>query len=770
MKNLRFVKSLLLLCCVLLCAWETRAQGEARVATWQVTRFDITANVESGAAARGVSARAVVSARNVGAGEGRSFTVRLNPLAEVKATSVGGAQARFTTSTEPLTNLLRAQVVLPAPVEPGGTVNVTVEYRLPVNDNTGLAAVSGDGAQFLPLSYWYPTPNTALAPRGVDYAPTRVTVNTTGGESIVATGQATGGTFEQTLNVQPFFLTGKWDVVEGAGEARGVSAWLASGASADERRRAEALVQLAAAARSFYAGLLGAAPDAPVRLVSVRRGAGFDMGGTLLVDGAVFRRTKTDSLTALQIAESVARLWMGGATGLEGEGAGVLREGLPRFLATLFLEKQFGREAADAERMRIALLYAPAARRDGPLSKSSPAYETYYNTVANKGALVWRLVADKMVGRDAFVGVLRREFDPARKGVATLAGIRAALSSTLTNDARRRLFDSMFDQPTDTDLLVGLPRQSGGQWVSALRNMGSLDVEVVVEATTERGERVTATTVVPAKDFGEARFQTPARIVRVEIDPDKLYPQLDYSNDIVPHAPAPETALAEARALLAQQQAARAETLARETLARAPELQEARVVLGRALLDQNRLDEAEREFRAALDAPLPTAATLAWANIGLGEIALRRNQAAEAVKRFDEAVRAEAEYASTLNARAARIRAEAATGAAPAVDEAVRGTVAQLDAAIKSGRKADLDAFILPGELANFEKGIISSQPEIWQTRVLRTETVGANRVAADVSITARTLGQDQSGTAVLVFARTPGGWRLADVQFFEVR
>ncbi|HEX8851969.1 MAG TPA: hypothetical protein VF754_00700, partial [Pyrinomonadaceae bacterium] len=107
---------------------------------------------------------------------------------------------------------------------------------------------------------------------------------------------------------------------------------------------------------------------------------------------------------------------------------------------------------------------------------------------------------------------------------------------------------------------------------------------------------------------------------------------------------------------------------------------------------------------------------------------------------------------------------------APAVDEALRATVAQLDTAIKSGRKADLDAFLLPGELMNFEKGIISSQPELWQTRVLRTEAVGANRVAADVSITARTLGQEQAGTAVLIFARTPAGWRLADVQFFEVR
>lgn len=782
MNNSHLIKYLLGLFLLPTFVVTARAQNEARLPSWQVTRFDITANIEVNAAAapRTLAARAVLAARNVGDGVGRTFTVRFNPAAQIKAASVGDASARFITSTEARTKLQLAQIALPAAIAPGGAITVTIEYQLPVTDNSGLAAISAEGSQFLPLSYWYPTPNSVFSPRGVDYAPLRLTINTISGgsEAVVTTGQttgqrsapATGATFEQALNAQPFFVAGKWDVVEGTGEARGVSAWLSVGSGAEEKRRAEALINLAAAARSFYAGLIGAAPDTPVRLVTVRRGAGFDMAGTLLVDGAIFRRAKTDSATALSIAEAVARLWVGGATLVQGEGAGVVREGLPRFLGTLFLERQFGREAADAERMRMALLYAPIAKRDGPLALSSPAFDTYYNTAANKGALVWRLIADKIAGRDAFMSVVRREFDAARKGTTSLAAIRSALGTGLTTEPARRLFDNLFDQPTDTDLLVGLPQQRGGQWVSALRNMGSLDAEVSVQATTERGERLTTNARVPAKDFGEAAFATTAHIVRVEIDPDKLYPQIDYSNDIVPRAPSPADAIAEARNLLGQQQPSRAEAMAREVLGRAPQLQEARVVLGRALLEQHKLDEAERELRAALDVQLPTPATLAWANIGLGEIALRRNQPAEAARRFDEAVRADAEYASTLAARAARIRAEAAASSAPPIDEGVRAAVAQLDAAIKSGRKADLDAILLTGELPNFEKGIVGSQPELWQTRVLRTESLGANRIAADVSVNTRTLGQDQAGTAVLVFARAGGGWRLADIQFFEVR
>ncbi|MCA1633820.1 MAG: tetratricopeptide repeat protein [Acidobacteria bacterium] len=750
----------------------THAQQSEEVrAAWQVTRFDVTvdATPTSGSAARALPVRAVLFARNVGAGAGRTFTARLSPDAKVNSVSVGDAQARFTLRNDERNKLQMVQVALPGTVAPGGDVQVAFDYQLPVRENSGLASFSPEGLQLLPLSNWYPMPNTPLAPRGADYAPLRLTVSgLASGEAVVSTGKASGNASEQTLNAQPFFLTGKWETIEGANEARGVSAMLAAGAGADERREAEALVSLAAAARAFYAGLLGPAPDSPVRIVGVRRGAGFDMAGTLLVDHAVFRRAKPDSITALQIAESIARLWVGGAKGVQDEGSGVVREGLARFLSTLFLEKQFGREVADVERMRLALLYAPVARRDAPLSQLTPGFDTYFNSVPNKGALVWRLLMNA-TGRERFMGVLRREFDASREGTVSLARLRAALAAgggeKITN-----LMAVLFDQPTDTDLLVGLPQPRPGGWASALRNMGSTDVEVTVQATTERGERLNTVVRVPAKDFGEALFQTTAKIIRVEVDPEKLYPQLDYSNDVVPKAPDAETSIAEARTQLGAQQPARAEALAREVLARVPGKEEALIVLGRALLEQNKPDEAEKEFRAALDLPLPTPATLAWANIGLGEIALRRNRAAEALKLFDEAVRVDAEYASTLNARAARLKAEAATGAARAPDEQVKAAVAALDAAIRGGKKTDIEALIVPGELVNFSKGIVGTQPEVWQTRVLRTENLSGSRVAADVSLAARTLGRDQSGTAVLVFLRTPGGLKLSDIQFFEVR
>ncbi|HKS30507.1 MAG TPA: tetratricopeptide repeat protein [Pyrinomonadaceae bacterium] len=739
------------------------AQEEARAA-WQVTRFDITASV--GQPDRALTARATISARNVGRGAGSTLTLRINSKAEIKQVTVNNAQASFRPSPERQANLQRVTINLPAPVQPEGTVSVSIDYRLPLTENTGLAAISSAGSQFLPLAFWYPTPNTTFSLRGPDTAPFRLSVTGASGETIIASGKASGGTFEQTLNAQPLFLTGSWDNVEGTGDARGATAYLLKGAGADERKQAESLLALAGAARAFYAGLLGQAPDAPVRIVAVTRGGGTSDGGTLLLPAAAFRRPKIDSQTALQIAEAVAKLWIGGATPVRGEGVGVITEGLSRYLANAFLEKQYGAQTADAERLRQRLAYAAVAKRDAPLARTTPLDDTYYTSVANKGAMVWRL-AERLMGRDAFLGSLRTFLQKGAEGELTLELLRASLSGR-GGPTVKTVLDALLDKPTELDLMVGLPQQRGAQSVAALRNLAEFEVTVPVAATTASGERVTADATIPARSFGEVVFKTSARITRAEIDPEKLYPQLDYSNDIAPRVRAIDEALTEARATLARGENAKAEAAAREVLTVAPSLQEARILLARAMLAAGRADEAEREFRSVMDDPLPSPVALGWATEGLGEVALRKGQSPEAVRRFTEAARVEGEYASTLAARLNRIKAEGS--AAPAVEESVKSFVAQLDQAIKTGGKADIDALILPGELPNFSRGIIGTRPELWQTRVLRVEPLDANRVAVDVSLSVRELGRDQSGTAVLILSRAGSAWRLGGIEFLEVR
>jgi hypothetical protein len=743
------------------------AQEEARAA-WQITNFDITVNVQQ--AERLLNATANLSATNVGRGSGSSFTVRITTKAAIKGVTVAGTTANFRAVPETYGNLQRVTITLPSAVPAGAPLAININYTLPVESNTGLTAISPLVSQFLPLGFWYPAPNTPFTVRGPDTAPVRLVVNGAGAiSSGVEQSAAAGSTaYTSSLFGQPFFVQGDWEKIDGAGESKNIAAFLMRGATAEEKKQGEAIVSLAASARAFYVSQLGPALDVPIRLVSARRGAGFNDGGIILIETGAFRRGKIDSATALLVSEAVVRLWFGGQTAIRGEGGGLLRDALPRFLATQFIEKQFGHEAARAEMLRERLAYSAVAKKDGPLSRVTPVDDTYFSSVPNKGAMVWRLV-DHALGHDAFMGLLRDQLQAGKgnAGGINLADLRKALGDR-GGEKVKTILDQQLDQVTDMDLMIGMPQQRGAEWVAALRNLGSTDAATTARATITTGEQLSVEVIVPARNFSEARFKTSAKPVRLEIDPEKLYPQLDYANDSFPRARDLQEVLGEATRQFGSQDYVKAETIAREMLVQSPNMQEARTILGRALLGQGKTDEAEKLFRSILDEALPTPAAIAWANIGLGEISLRKGQPGEAARRFDNAVRADAEYASSLAARAGRIKAETAANSLQ-VDGAIRSFVGQLDQAIVSGKKVELESRVVSGELVRFINGVVGTQPEIWQTRVLRTEQLDANLVAADVSLDTKELGRQRSGTAVLILARVAGGWKLLAIDLFEV-
>jgi hypothetical protein len=768
---MRFISRFVAVCFVVTCfalVPMVRAQDEPRAA-WAISNYDITVPGMGGE--RALNARAVITARNVGRGAGSTLTVRINAAAEIKSVTIGSATATYQSRSESRGAAQRiasqrVTISLPSPVAPNQNVIATVEYRLPVDENTGVAALSPVGSQFLPQSLWFPQVNNEYTVRGADYAPFRLTINGAAALSSGVEKSAAGNSvFEQSLNAQPFFVTGTWDRIDGGANAKAISAYLAKGADADERKQAESLIALANDARNFYATLLGPAPEVPLRLIAVMRGAGFDDAGTILLGRGAFQRRAIDSSTAMTISEAIARLWIGADTAVRGEGHGVVREGLARFLATLFIEKQFGADAAEAERGRERVAYAAISKRDGPLARTTALDPTYLNSVANKGAMVWRLV-DNLVGRETLASTIKGLLAAGKTSSdgLSLAAARAALASR--GNSVKAILDQQLDQTTDTDLMAGLAVQQGGQWTAALRNLGSTEVTVNVAATVSGGQRLTTPVTIPAHDFGQATFKNASNIISVEVDPEKFYPQLDYANDVAPKVPEIAESLAEANRLYGAQEYAKTEVLARQMLSASPRLQEARIVLGRALLAENKNEEAEREFKQLLAEKLPLPTSLAWANYGLGEIAMRRNQAADASRLLTDAVRADAEYASTLAARAERIRGEAT----PAADQAVVQFVNQLDTAIRGGKQAEIGPLIMQGELGRFVKGIVGTQPEAWQTRVLRTEQLSGDRIAADVSLNTKQLGVEHSGTAVFIFARVGGSLKLDAIEFFEVR
>jgi hypothetical protein len=460
-------------------------------AAWQVKKYDITATLPS--ADRFLTAKAVLNLQNVGNAAGSRLTLRVSPNAEVSAVSVNNSPAPFTKGEEKLgtsRTLQRIIVTLPT-VAPNAATIVAVDYKLKIDENSGLNTISPAGSQFLPLSFWYPTPNSHYAPRGADFAPFRLTVNAPNGETIVSSGTASTNAFEQKLNGQPFFVTGSWDTVE----AKGVTVYLPKGAGETEKQRAAELANLAVEAKTFTASLLGGSTEVPTRIVAVRRGAGFADAGTILLDYGALRRQKTDSLTAMTVAEAVAKMWLGNASLVRGEGYGAVREGLARFIATQFIEKQFGKDAADIERLRQRTAYAAVARRDAPLLQVSPLDDYFYASTANKGAMIWRLVA-RSLGQAEFFNAVRPQL---KEGNLTLAGVRASLST------QKEALDYWFDQQTDMNLLVGLPQTVGADTKVALRNLGAIAANVTVVAVTDKGERLTTQATIAPQSFGEAK-------------------------------------------------------------------------------------------------------------------------------------------------------------------------------------------------------------------------------------------------------------------------
>src|SRR5437763_16776835 len=156
MKLIRFFLSICLVCGFAISA-VTRAQDEPRAA-WLVTGFDIT--VPSLGGERALNARAILSLRNIGRGAGSTLSLRINSKAEIKAVTIGSATATYQSRPEPRGNAQRITISLPASVPSNQNVTATVEYRLPVAENNGVAAISPVGSPLLPQSRGDPHANT----------------------------------------------------------------------------------------------------------------------------------------------------------------------------------------------------------------------------------------------------------------------------------------------------------------------------------------------------------------------------------------------------------------------------------------------------------------------------------------------------------------------------------------------------------------------------------------------------------------------------------
>ena len=195
-----------------------------------------------------------------------------------------------------------------------------------------------------------------------------------------------------------------------------------------------------------------------------------------------------------------------------------------------------------------------------------------------------------------------------------------------------------------------------------------------------------------------------------------------------------------------------------------PRFDDVRILLARSLLAQNKTAEAEKEFKSVLDEKLPTARSLAWANVGLGEIALKSGQNVNANNYFEQAIKADAEYGASLLARQKR------TGANSSIDESVKAFFAQFDKAAASNSKTELESLIMPGEIPRFASGI-SGQTEQWTTQIKSIDKLDENTILVETNLNIKLLTrQPESGLAVYRLTKNGNAWKLSSVEMFEVR
>ncbi len=730
------------------------SQGVIKL-TWKVVNYDIDAtlplNFESD---RDLDVRAKTRIRNISSRSYSKATFRISSQAKVESVTVNGRTADYRESKEDIGGneyLSRIAVSLPKSVNPNEEVEIQFVYKLHVETNSGLNSLARLNSQFLPMSFWYPTTTSWYYPGGADHAPVTLKVNNTGGRDLLSAGSEVNGQFVNKLNGQPFFVTGKWNETD----ADGIEIYSPRSNGEFQTARVSELASLVKKSKDYVEQISGQPISVPLRVVAVKRGAGFSDSGVIFVDDSVFSRSKLDSQTALNISQSVAKIWLGNEVDVSGSGFAVITEGLTRNIANNIVENEYGKDVADTERLRQRLNYSAIAQRDAPLTVTTPRDVYFYSSASNKGAMIWDFM-ERELGNQLYKFVQENSSD----GSLNLGELRDSFIS------QKEYLDLMLDEATTLNLLVGLPNAVGGKTKAALRNLSGTSVNVDVVGRTSSGKTERVKVRIPGNGFAEAVFETAEKIKSVEVDPDKVFPQTNYADDLAPRSIEGNDPILLLKRDFDKRQYSEVEKNAKAVLKRFPELNEARILLARSQLAQNKLNEAKGSFELAMNSKLPLAQTLGWANLGLGDIAMKSNQRAQALEYYNKAINSDSEYGVTLLAREKRRELNPNRQ----IDPAIESFFTQFDSAINAKQGAVVEDLIVAGEMTRFGPSIVAGASE-WGSKVVAVDSVDDENVWVETALRVKLLNkQPEGGIGVFRLSKIDGKWQLAGSEVFEVR
>ncbi|HET8674396.1 MAG TPA: tetratricopeptide repeat protein [Blastocatellia bacterium] len=759
-----------------------------------VDRYDITVNLDPATSA--LDARAAITVSNLSQTPKPKLYLRLTKLAKVGGATVAGATAQVETIDDRrVTTLNQIVITPPAPLAAGASARVEVSYRIEVPESTALASIYQGEAVMLPEAVWFPMPSTPFTMYGPTTAPFTLTVNVASnaaGFRAASAGAAKSEgqrfIFEQPLNSLPFFIATSFDQ-PAAFEHGGVKVEIYTQPGLVQNASSSAVAQLTDEAKriiDFLTKTMGPPPSgASFRVISSARAANVAVAGAVVLSQQSLRQDRLNAATIEVLADALARVWTDGRVRLRGQEAraaqaggasqkarsiALLRDSLPRYLAALYFEDRYGKDAGREAFSRFRWTYTPVAKsgRDAELGIQTILIPTYSQAVLAKGPLVLRLMAET-IGRDKFIAALRALFAGPQTKVVTPDDFRQSLVKA--QPEAEKLYQQWVETIVEPDIVIGIPQPTDRAGVQRInvRNLGTGEVATAIVVTTESGKQMTVALTVPSENITSTDIQTAEKISAVEIDPEKLAIQTDYDNDRKPAVKSAQTLFNESILAFNKGQHAEAEINLREAVRVSPNNSLVRAWLARALAAQNKADEAVREANAAIKIEPAGGSALAWAHITLGQIALGRNQAAEAVEHLRRAAIEAEEAPAQFAARELLVRAVRAASAPP-VEESVRAFVAQLDSQIKQPSSEKLSALVIRNNLKRFVQGLTLSPPTAWTTEILRADRIDANRVALDVGLKVRAEGRDQSGTALFILHRSGAGWVLEDVQLFNVK
>jgi hypothetical protein len=759
---------------------------------FEITKYEVAATLKAATNTADVTATLRLVNRTTQGRAATKLTLNLTKAAKVTSWTVGGATAQAAEDKR-ATPVATYVFDLPTPIQPNETLTTVMQYSLTFKESTNHGAITPGDAVILPEANWVPFVHAPQQAHGADTAPYTLTVTNSDPGEVMSDGVRTVSgnvtTFDQALAGQPWFAMNFFgkpttrEFTPSGGSMTTVAVVTQPGlsaiADAQARRIAEEMEKIV----DFCAKVFGPPPakrftvfSTPRNLVIDKRspelrGRDFDTVNalsyvaptTVMIGQSVFRRPALDAETVEFLAQGVARAWLGGKTKLRGRGLGALQDGFPAYLAGLYFESRFGADAAREYWTRRAQAYAPmaAARIDAILIAQSPVDPDYGVSMPNKGAMVFRLL-ERRIGRERTLDTVKKlcadGADASLEKFRSLAG--AASDATLAS-----FFKQWFDELSEPDFIVGVPQKNeSGGWTCALRNLGTGDAEVPVIATTDKGETLQATTAIPSKGYSQVEFKTAANIVRVEVDPEKLYPQtrfpLDpnskqFDNDARPERPFYYTLFLEAEKLIGKRKFAEAEVKLRECVAQSPNFALGRAMLARTLAASGKSDAAQTEASQALKTTPTPVYALGVAALTEGDAALARKNYGAAREAYQRAVNVDASPELDGAARRGLLAAEAESGAAAAIDEEVKKVIGLIDRAIRTGTTNAMEERIIRADLPKFVLGIVVSKPDAWTTQPLRVEKLDDYRVAVDVKIDVVTATkEEQVGTGVFVLRR----------------